>query len=275
MTPSEPLLLPDLLFEVRGAKANAFLHGQLTGHIKNLTEQAAGYNFLLNAKGKIQSDLYVYRLPDGYVLAVPADRAARVSEHLQKLAPLSQVQIKAWPDHRLLHFVKSAPPAGAALLHIYNTRYFEEGYDAVILSSHLKNFKTFPSADAENWRILQGVPKFGVDFTEDNLPQETGRYDALHFDKGCYLGQEIVTRLEHRGHVNRQLVRMQSAGRLSVGAILQDAAQNEVGRVTSAVFDDDSAQTWGIAWLSWKTIENPQPVFCDGKPVIYKNVCPS
>jgi folate-binding protein YgfZ len=60
--------------------------------------------------------------------------------------------------------------------------------------------------DAERIRIENFVPKFGCELTEHTLPQETQQMHALHFQKGCYLGQEIVERIRSRGHVNRMLM---------------------------------------------------------------------
>jgi folate-binding protein YgfZ len=60
--------------------------------------------------------------------------------------------------------------------------------------------------DAERARIENFVPKYGCDITEHTLPQETQQMHALHFQKGCYLGQEIVERIRSRGHVNKVLM---------------------------------------------------------------------
>ena len=57
----------------------------------------------------------------------------------------------------------------------------------------------------ERLRVVEGVPAFGIDFAGDTLPQETAIEDALHFSKGCYLGQEIVERIRSRGQVHRHL----------------------------------------------------------------------
>jgi hypothetical protein len=84
-------------------------------------------------------------------------------------------------------------------------------------------------------RIEAGFPLFGGDFDSDNLPQEVNRNPfAIHFNKGCYLGQETVARIDALGHVNRKLVLVQFAGETlpAVGEALQ-ADSNVVGQVTS------------------------------------------
>lgn len=65
-------------------------------------------------------------------------------------------------------------------------------------------------------RIEAGIPRYGIDITDKNLPQETGQMHALSFNKGCYVGQEVVERIRSRGHVNRKLVRLLIEGRQEI-----------------------------------------------------------
>ena len=87
-------------------------------------------------------------------------------------------------------------------------------------------------------RVEWGVPLYGVDMSEDNLAQETGLVDAISYDKGCYLGQEVVSRIHFRGHVNRHLRSLAFLGSElpppPAGAELL-AGSKQVGVVTSAV----------------------------------------
>lgn len=86
-------------------------------------------------------------------------------------------------------------------------------------------------------RIETGIPRYGVDMDSDNLLLETGLDHAVSFEKGCYLGQEIMERIQSRGHVNKRLVGMilegdepaQQGDRI-------EAEKKEVGRVTSSIF---------------------------------------
>jgi len=93
-----------------------------------------------------------------------------------------------------------------------------------------------PVAEADAYeaaRIEVGVPRMGVDLDEDTIPQEAGLdRDAISFTKGCFIGQELVCRIDSRGHVNRHLRRLRG-GSPTVGAAVT-AAGREVGSVTSA-----------------------------------------
>ena len=84
-------------------------------------------------------------------------------------------------------------------------------------------------------RIEAGIPRYGVDITEDNLILETGLTHAVSFNKGCYLGQEVVERIRSRGHVNKALTGLLVHGEkppVAGSKIL--SAEKEIGRITSS-----------------------------------------
>jgi folate-binding protein YgfZ len=86
----------------------------------------------------------------------------------------------------------------------------------------------------ETLRIERGLPRFGIDFDSSNLPAEAGVVErAISFTKGCYIGQEPIVRLAHRGHANRELRRLQLAEPPELPATLQEG-EREVGRLTSS-----------------------------------------
>ena len=91
------------------------------------------------------------------------------------------------------------------------------------------------SAALEAFRIAEGIPAYGIDMTERDLPQETSQMRALHFAKGCYLGQEIVERIRSRGNVHRHLRPLELAGPVPPGGTeltLEDGTA--AGQITSA-----------------------------------------
>lgn len=207
--------VPDVLYEVTGEKAASFLHGQLTNHIKGLKIGEANYNLLLTQKGKIVGDLFVYCLAEKMVLAINPLFFEKIIDHLNKLAPLSRVEIKKVADWKMVHVCRGEAlprpgrPNGSPLQFPTNRIGFP-GYDILVSSVPWvpsdTNLIEMNSELIEVLRVEQGIPKIGVDVTEDNLPQEGRVERALHFNKGCYLGQEIVARLQYRGHVNKILV---------------------------------------------------------------------
>jgi folate-binding protein YgfZ len=94
-------------------------------------------------------------------------------------------------------------------------------------------------------RILSGTPKFGVDITDKYLPQETAQTHALHFSKGCYLGQEIVERIHSRGQVHRTFSQFQLTGELPTLPAPLEANSKPVGELTSAAQIGDKIYALG------------------------------
>jgi len=104
-------------------------------------------------------------------------------------------------------------------------------------------------------RLENGRPRYGEDITEANLAQETGQMRALHFNKGCYLGQEIVERVRSRGHVNRTLKALRIEGTdVPAGGTKVMSADKEAGEITSAAYSPGEGCVRALACL--RTVEN-------------------
>jgi folate-binding protein YgfZ len=100
-------------------------------------------------------------------------------------------------------------------------------------------------------RVEAGLPLFGVDFGEQNFPQEVGRdREAVSFTKGCYLGQETVARIDALGHVNQRLVGVRFGGKEvpDPGLELMHSGK-KVGQVTSVAFSPRSNAPLALAMV--------------------------
>ena len=228
------------LLWIEGPEAEAFLQGILTADVAVLAPGESAYALLLDAKGRIRFDMTCHRDGDeaftlltdpshGDGLAAALERY-HVSEDLEVLGPESSplVVLGGAP----------APAPGAPGVDLAvpgripgTTLLVVSDADTAIAAIGL------PEATAvalEALRVEAGVPLVGVDTGEATLVREAGLEEAaVSFDKGCYLGQETVARIAHRGHVNRRLCVLASAEPLPVGAAVR-AGGAEVGRVTSA-----------------------------------------
>jgi aminomethyltransferase len=87
----------------------------------------------------------------------------------------------------------------------------------------------------EMFRVAAGVPRYGVDITDKYIPQETEQFHALHFSKGCYLGQEIVERVRSRGAVHRHFTGFRLTGQAPHNGAEAQAEGKKVGEITSAL----------------------------------------
>jgi folate-binding protein YgfZ len=118
-------------------------------------------------------------------------------------------------------------------------------------------------AALEHLRILEGHPKFGQDIRDRDLPQETAQAHALHFAKGCYLGQEIVERIRSRGQVHRQFMCFQLTGELpaTLPAPLE-AGGKPAGEITSAAWVPlaEGPQLLALGYARQEAVESKQPL---------------
>ncbi|MDQ3032522.1 MAG: folate-binding protein YgfZ, partial [Myxococcota bacterium] len=105
----------------------------------------------------------------------------------------------------------------------------------------------------EGWelaRLRAGRPALFADFGEATYPQEAGlERAAVSFQKGCYLGQEVVCMLENRGQLNRRLVSIESDGELARGTTITDAEGKKLGEVTSAMRDPESSRVLALGFV--------------------------
>jgi folate-binding protein YgfZ len=121
-----------------------------------------------------------------------------------------------------------------------------------------KSHRLAADEEVEEWRVLAGIPRFGVDTTEDDLPQESGFEDAVSYAKGCYLGQEAVAKVRNLGHPRRLTLALDADGPVSPGdPVMVGAAQ--AGAVTSAAGQDTGIRGGGavLARIRWDAREGP------------------
>jgi folate-binding protein YgfZ len=122
----------------------------------------------------------------------------------------------------------------------------ENGFDIVIDSSRkAERLQALETAGAqpisedtlEILRVEAGIARFGQDIDETNVVPETNLDEAVSFTKGCYVGQEIIVRIKHRGHPAKKLIglRFETDAQIESGAIIHSTENQEIGRVTSAV----------------------------------------
>lgn len=249
------------------------LHRLSTGDVKSLGPGAGASTVLTTGKGRIVERLFVHVLDEARVLLVAGrGRGAAVLEHLNRYTFAEQTGL-AEPDGDVL-FTVSGPLTDDALAAAelprpepFGTRHHVyEGNDVHLLGHDgygPSGVAVFAPRDAalglwqgltlaassvdglpagyeavEAARILRGLPAAGHELTEDFNPLEAGLWDAVSFDKGCYVGQEVVARLRTYDKVSRALVGLElpaDAAAPEVGAELSTESAAKIGRVTSAV----------------------------------------
>ena len=109
------------------------------------------------------------------------------------------------------------------------------------------------SETLETLRIEAGIPRFGIDMDETTVVTEANLDEAVSFTKGCYLGQEIIVRIKHRGHVAKKLIGMILGGNVELkrDAKVLSTDDKEIGRLTSSTFSPRLDRTVALGYLKY------------------------
>jgi folate-binding protein YgfZ len=254
---------------ITGRDRVRFLHAMLSNDVQSLAPGDGVWATLNNTQGRTVTDVRILQVDTdpktGRTLAVcERGGAARLVETLQRYVISEKVRFDL-PDGQAFLWLAGAG-AGRALLqaggpdlpprlwcHAEGTlggatlraiRWNRSGHDDVLLwfaeadrpavEGALAALPELPPTALEAARAEAGIPRFGVDWTELNVPLEAGLKDrAISFTKGCYIGQEVICRLDALGTPARRLVRLAASGTLSPGDALQRDGK-DAGWVTTA-----------------------------------------
>jgi len=269
---------PDLL---------GLLHRLSTGDVKNLRPGEGRETVVTNAKGRIVERLFVHHLgEDGVLLVGGPDGAPRSLAHFAKFTfaentGLSDVTAATfafallgprWANAARALGIPDLPPYGTspctlAGLRVHAAR--TNGFDAdgvlvigprdgagpvrsaLVAAAASEGGGEIEAEALESWRILRGLPAPGHELTEEHNPLEAGLREAVSFTKGCYVGQEVVARLNTYGKVARSLVRLDlppGAPVPATGAIVRKGGR-EIGAVTSAIRPPGRSAPVALAYL--------------------------
>jgi tRNA-modifying protein YgfZ len=231
---------------VTGPDRIRFLNGQLTNDLTNLKPGFSVYACALSAKGKLCGDLFITPMQDTVLLDYEPVLRDAIPARLEKYLIADEVELEDVTDQFALFHVcdtvlpDTIVPEGTVTT---SNRFAVEGKD-LLLPATLKNvvlnlLKETPRTDSETeqFRIEQGIPRWAAELSEEVIPNEAGLDErAISYTKGCYLGQEIISRIKSLGHVNRHLrgVRLINGSELQAADKLVQADGQPIGTVTSA-----------------------------------------
>ncbi len=255
---------------VTGADRVRWLNGMVSNNVRDLAPGHGVYAFMLNAQGRIQADLYAFQRGESLLVDTERGQQDKILQLFDRYIIADDVEI-ADINARLTALGLTGPEAHAVLeragiavpdlAHLQFAGVTWQQKTITLLHSGEEARESWqiwaaPEHVGELWealrmagarpagtaalnlfRISRGIPQFGEDIRERDLPQETGQTRALNFTKGCYLGQEIVERIRSRGAVHRQFTAFAVEGMLpEPGAKILpgEKEEKEVGEITSS-----------------------------------------
>jgi len=278
---------------VRGKDRESFLQNMLTNDVRSLAPGTGVPAAFLTNKGKLVSDLLVFKSDDTFLLQMERERAEPFRKALDRyiisedvalesraeteatfslegpkasgiLAELAGISVSDLDELAHLHF-RSLELSGLSGLSEMPARFTAQRRELTprfdvtaspaaaksLLERVLEHGALLGGESVrETRRIEASRPRFGIDMDESHLPLEAGLEEAISFQKGCYIGQEYVVRLAHRGHVNRKLAGLTLAGNEppAPGTPVLHGVE-EAGAVTSSAFSPAFGGALALAYL--------------------------
>ncbi len=243
-----------------------WLNGMVTNNIRDLAQWHGVYAFLLNPQGHILGDLYAYNRGDSLMIDTDQSQPEKLRATFDHYIIMDDVEVNDVSD-KLTAIGITGPKVreilratGFEIAEIQPLQFVDVTWRnvavAVVRSDNasvvsyelwlqpdqatgLRDALTkagatpVGAAALELLRIAAGIPRYGQDIRERDLPQETEQERAVHFSKGCYIGQEIVERIRSRGNVHRKFTGFEVLGTLpAVGTKIQ-ADGRDIGEITS------------------------------------------
>jgi tRNA-modifying protein YgfZ len=236
-------------FRITGSDRLRFLNGQVTNDVRKATESAAIEACVLSAKGRMNGHAFLSAARDCFLDDADPELREVLLARLERYVIADDVQIEDVTDQLSIFHVLSptGPTAGDGWRVVSARRFTESGWDVwinaalhdVVARQLSSAFRFFDVASAEVFRVEEGIPRWGRELTEEIIPIEANlEARAIDYEKGCYIGQEVISRIKMSGQTNKRLCGLASLrdAPLSTGMKLAATGEKskEAGWITSA-----------------------------------------
>lgn len=227
---------------LEGAEAATFLHNLVTSDVEGLSPGEARYGALLIPQGKIVADFFMLATPEGFLIDAPAAQAADLVRKLTLYRLRARIAI-APRDDLAVAAIFDGEPAGIAAF--VDPRLAALGHRAILPRAEAEALLHEAGAtivEVPDWhrhRLAVGVPEGGRDFAYgDAFPHEADmdQLNGVDFRKGCYIGQEVVSRMQHRGTARTRAVPVDIRGAAESGTEIR-AGDRAIGTLGSVEGD--------------------------------------
>lgn len=284
---------------VTGEDRARLLHAMSTNDVQHLAAGDGLYAFFLTAVGRILADAYIYNLGDSLFLDTEPEIGIKLMEHLDKYIIADDATLDNETDAWACIGIEgpkardAASQLGIAVPEKQNGIInWQDGFVVHLASTGREGIRLFApaaakqalietltqmgarqaiAAEARLVRMENGIPRYGDDISERYLVQETQQVQAVHSNKGCYLGQEIVERVRSRGQVHRLLmpVRIHSTTAPHAGSKLITEASDNAGEITSAEFSPALGEVVAFAYVRTEPAHTkPLLIVADSNPPV-------
>ena len=240
-------LSPRVKLRIAGGDRVRFLNGQITNNIHKATATNAIEACVLNAKGKMDAHLFVHQSDETFLVDANSELQSSLQSRLERYVIADDVTIEDVTSHLfILHLIGPAPRFDSPIRIVSANRFGAVGFDIwgpalqrdQIAAALDSEFKFCDENCAERLRIERGIPRWGRELTPEIIPVEANlEQRCIDYEKGCYIGQETISRMKMSGQRNKQLCGLISLteGALVLGGrLLGGPEPKDAGWITSA-----------------------------------------
>ena len=273
--------------EITGKNRVQFLQGLVSNDVKALKSGNGVFAAFLNVSGRILSDCFIYIIDESIFIDPPPMTREKIYKNLEKFSPAGEFNVTDLTEATSLLTLQGptakqllagqgaggvinieerqlvqAEIAGRKLVIIKNSRTGEEGFDLFIANDKIAPvFAALLKAGAKPvglaalnvLRLEAGLPEYGIDMDENIILLEAGLERAVSYTKGCYLGQETIAKIHHRGHnqTAKRLAGLVIKGEQAPGAEAKvyNKDNKEIGYITSAAQSPALGTPIALAYL--------------------------
>lgn len=232
------------VLRVSGPEARSFLQGIVTQDIERLKPGEAAFSALLTPQGKILFDFFLVADGDGFLL----DCGKETAEALERRLKLYRLRAKADITHEdgwaVAAFPGGAPPSAQGVFAFADPRLAALGARALGPSNLIADLAGAAEDSYEARRLALGVPEFGKDFSSDEVFLLDVDYDALNavsYAKGCFIGQEVASRMKRKSDVRKRTLIAKFEGAAPAPGAAITAGDLTIGKMLSGREDHSLA----------------------------------
>lgn len=266
---------------VSGSEAVMFLNGLITNDLKTLDENRWMPAAFPNVQGRLLAAVRVVRRTQDFLLDTDAVTREKVLKLIERFTLAGDFKVADVTEATALISVQGRRAADLVenmsrdeITVLPATHTAEQGFDLIVSAERkaglwqmLVDKGATPVSERveEILRIEAGIARYGRDMDETNVVTETNLDDAVSYTKGCYLGQEIIVRIKHRGHVAKKLTGLlfEINQIIAPGAAIKSTDGKEVGRVTSTTFSPKLQTTVGLGYVRYEYLTPGTQVVVD------------
>lgn len=251
-------------FRITGADAVRYLNGQLTNDIRKATPASAIQASILTAKGKLSAHVFICRESENaFLLDADPELGDELAARLERYIIADDVQLEDVTERfSLFHCLGEMKAEAPGARIVASDRFGMPGWDSWSEAgspserrrAFAEQFEFCDESCAEVFRIERGIPRWGRELTGEIIPVEANlESSSIDYGKGCYIGQEVISRMKMSGQTNKRLcglVSLQGAP-LEIGATLLSAAEagRDCGRITSATKSERLGKHVGLGYV--------------------------